>query len=57
MSYNLLSVYKLSKTNNSVVIFYPNYYVFYNQILGKMIDNAKEKNDLYYLDPKKKATP
>ena len=43
MFYNLLSVHKVLKKDNYVVIFYPNYYVFRNQILRKMIGNAKKR--------------
>ena len=57
LSYNLLLDNKLLKTNNYAIILYPTYCVFYNQISGKMIGNAKQKNGIYYLDTKKKETP
>ena len=41
LSYNLLLDNKLLKTNNYAIILYPTYCVFYNQISGKMIGNAK----------------
>ena len=50
MSCNLLSISKLTKTDNCSGTFFPNYCVFKDLTLGKMIGSAKERNGLYYLD-------
>lgn len=49
LSYNFLSMGKLSHDLNCVVNFFPIYYEFQDQCMGKRIDNAREVNAYYIL--------
>ena len=49
MSCNLLSISKLTKSQNCFVTFFQNHCVFLDLTMGKMIGSAKEREGLYYL--------
>lgn len=56
MSYNLLSISKLTKCQNCLVTFYLNYCVFQDLTIGKTIGSVEEKEGLYFLDSKGEKT-
>lgn len=57
LTYNLLSIRKLTKNLNCITIFFSNHYEFQDLELKRMIGNAKECVRLYLLkspnNPKK----
>ena len=55
MSCNLLSINKLAKSQNCFVTFFPIHCVIQNLTMGKMMDYAKERGDLYYLVTKEQG--
>ena len=50
LSYNLLSVSKITKDFNCFVTFTPSCCVFQDQISGRMIEHGERKGGLYYLN-------
>ena len=51
MSVNLLSISKLTKSQNCLVMFFSNQCVFQDLTMGKTISNVEEREGLYYLIP------
>ena len=50
LSTNLISIQKLTHDMNCSVFFYPSHCIFQDQVSGKRIGHAKERDGLYYLE-------
>ena len=50
LSVSLLSFHQITKDLNCSVKFFPSYCVFQYRITGRMIENAKEREGLYFLE-------